>query len=90
MWACADCKHKFVPLEAEKQEPYAFEASMYSSERLKIDPVTGDVSIVTPQREWVGLTLDERLDLAQDVDWAIGAYCDYAQNVENKLKEKNT
>ena len=42
-----------------------------------------------PKREWVGLTLDERLELAQDVDWAAGAYCEYAEAIEAKLKEKN-
>ena len=41
------------------------------------------------KREWVGLTLDERLELAQDVDWAAGAYCEYAEAIEAKLKEKN-
>jgi len=45
----------------------------------------------TPQqRTWVGLTLDERMELAQDVDWAAGAYCEYAEAIEAKLKEKNT
>ena len=42
-----------------------------------------------PQRTWVGLTLDERIELAQDVDWAIGAYCEYAEKIEAKLKAKN-
>jgi hypothetical protein len=37
-------------LEA-KDEPYAFEASMYSNDRMKVDPVTGNVSIGTPQQE---------------------------------------
>jgi len=41
------------------------------------------------KRTWVGLTLDERMELAQDVDWAAGAYCEYAEVVEAKLKEKN-
>jgi hypothetical protein len=43
-----------------------------------------------PQHTWVGLTLDERIELAQDVDWAVGAYCEYAEKIEAKLKEKNT
>jgi len=42
------------------------------------------------QRTWIKLTLDERIELAQDVDWAIGAYCEYAEKIEAKLKEKNT
>ena len=41
------------------------------------------------QRTWFGLTLDERIELAQDVDWAVGAYCEYAEKIEIKLKEKN-
>jgi len=42
------------------------------------------------QRTWVELTLDERIELAQDVDWAAGAYCEYAEKIESKLKDKNT
>ena len=41
------------------------------------------------QRTWVGLTFDERLELADDVDWPAGAYCEYAEKIEAKLKEKN-
>jgi hypothetical protein len=37
-------------LEA-KDEPYALEASMFSNDRVKIDPATGNVSIGTPQQE---------------------------------------
>jgi hypothetical protein len=37
-------------LEA-KDEPYALEASMFSNDRVKVDPVTGNVSIGTPQQE---------------------------------------
>jgi len=37
-------------LEA-KAEPYALEASMFSNDRVKVDPVTGNVSIGTPQQE---------------------------------------
>ena len=45
---------------------------------------------IPPQRTWVGLTLDERIELAEDVDWAAGAYCEYAEKIEAKLKELNT
>jgi hypothetical protein len=41
-------------------------------------------------RPWVGLTLDERIELAQDVDWAAGAYCEYAEKIEAKLRSKNS
>jgi hypothetical protein len=35
----------------EMGKPYAFEASMYSNDRMKVDPVTGNVSIGTPKQE---------------------------------------
>ena len=41
------------------------------------------------QRTWIELTLDERIELAQDVDWAAGAYCEYAEKIEAKLEQKN-
>jgi hypothetical protein len=47
------------------------------------------VALKATQRTWVGLTLDERIDLAKDVDWPVGAYCEYAEKIEAKLKEKN-
>ena len=77
-------------LEA-KDEPYALEASMFSNDRVKVDPVTGNVSIGTPQRTWVGLT-DKDLKLLS-AEWRIvyGAWMDdFAQAIEAKLKEKNT
>ena len=42
------------------------------------------------QRTWIGLTFDERIELAEDVDWPAGAYCEYAEKIEAKLKELNT
>jgi len=77
-------------LEA-KDEPYALEASMFSNDRVKVDPVTGNVSIGTPQRTWVGLT-DKDLKLLS-AEWRIvyGAWMDdFAKDIEAKLKEKNT
>jgi hypothetical protein len=71
-------------LEA-KDEPYAFEASMYSNDRMKVDPVTGNVSIGTPQRTWVGLTDEE---LSQIEGTHLGR--SFAKAIEAKLKEKNT
>jgi hypothetical protein len=72
-------------LEA-KDKPYAFEASMYSNDRMKVDPVTGNVSIGTPQRTWVGLT-DEEINLIySEPQTHIGQY---ARAIEAKLKEKN-
>ena len=77
-------------LEA-KDEPYALEASMFSNDRVKVDPVTGNVSIGTPQRTWIGLT-DKDLKLLS-AEWRIvyGAWMDdFAKDIEAKLKEKNT
>ena len=52
-------------------------------------PSIGDKMYSAPPK-WIGLTFDERLELAQDVDWPAGAYCEYAEKIEAKLKEKNT
>jgi hypothetical protein len=73
-------------LEA-KAEPYALEASMFSNDRVTVDPVTGNVSIGTPQRTWVGLTLEEILETYRGPDGS--DYVDYARGIEAKLKEKN-
>ncbi len=71
-------------LEA-KYEPYALEAYMFSNDRVKIDPVTGNVSIGTPQRTWVGLTDED------EIDWEEGGNLkDLVKSIETKLKEKNT
>jgi hypothetical protein len=71
--------------EEAKDEPYAFEASMYSNDRMKVDPVTGNVSIGTPQRTWVGLTDED------EIDWEEGGNLkDLVKSIEAKLKEKNT
>ena len=51
--------------EEAKDGPYAFEAYMYSNDRVKIDPVTGNVGIGTPQRTWVGLTDEDKFELAK-------------------------
>ena len=72
--------------------------------RLRVDPVTGDVGIGTPQRTWVKLT-DEDMNNALDY-WsdnsrssyggahaANGEYVDMIETwryIEAKLKEKNT
>ena len=79
-----------------QSEPYAAQAAMVASQtqgRMSIDPVTGNVSIgtVKRQREWQGLTDEERL-----ASWN-GIECDleclrpaqYARAIETKLKEKN-
>ena len=52
--------------------------------------ITNEPLLHPPQRTWVGLTLDERIELAQDVDWAAGAYCEYAEKIEAKLRSKNS
>jgi hypothetical protein len=47
-----------------------------------------------PQREWQGLTDEERLRCFDDVDWNKVDWCpdheQYAKAIEAKLKEKNT
>ena len=52
-------------------------------------PLTLNGVALYPQRTWIGLTLDERIELAKDVDWPVGAYCEYAEKIEAKLRSKN-
>jgi hypothetical protein len=54
-WQVIDCPicgggARAFPKQEAKDEPYAFEASMYSNDRIKIDPVTGNVSIGTVKK----------------------------------------
>ena len=78
---CPACDARKLP----EQKPYAFEASMYSNDRMKVDPVTGNVSIGTPQRTWVGLTEAEC-----GVLWKVDMTpFDYYKAIEAKLKAKN-
>ena len=71
-------------------KPYALEASMFSNDRVKVDPVTGNVSIGTPQRTWVGLTDDEIVLIVAECA-ASHQHTDthFARAIEAKLKEKN-
>jgi hypothetical protein len=86
---CNDCNERWELGTAStctcvKNEPYAFEASMYSNDRMKVDPVTGNVSIGTLQRTWVGLTDKEINAAASCQSWK-----PFAKAIEAKLKEKN-
>jgi hypothetical protein len=40
-------------------------------------------------KEWVGLTEDEAIELLPVGDWEIESTLDFAQAIEDKLKEKN-
>jgi hypothetical protein len=42
------------------------------------------------QREWVGLTEDEAIELLPVGDWEIQSTLDFARAIEAKLKEKNS
>ena len=80
-------RHAIKDALKAKDEPYAFEAFMYSNDRVKIDPVTGNVSIGTPQRKWVGLTNDELTDLFYNKN--LGQESAVGQAIA-LLKERNT
>jgi hypothetical protein len=43
-----------------------------------------------PKHEWVGLTVDEILDLLPSTEWKADVTLIFAKAVEAKLKEKNT
>ena len=85
---------KYVALKAAQPEQERFlVATIGNWGRVEwadgVFPSLGDKMYSAP-RTWVGLTLDERIELAKDVDWPVGAYCEYAEKIEAKLKEKNT
>ena len=87
--------------EAEKQ--YAAKAAEleHLSDRLQIDPKTGNVSIgdmkqehvdetAKQRHEWVGLTLDELLELSQPFDGMLPeGWMKLTSAIEAKLKDKN-
>jgi len=79
-------RHAIKAALKAKDEPYAFEAFMYSNDRVKIDPVTGNVSIGTPQRTWIGLTKKE----FEDAVYRLEDLEDCWVAIEAKLKEKNS
>jgi hypothetical protein len=98
---CNDCNEQWElgttsTCTCVKDEPYAFEASMYSNDRMKVDPVTGNVSIGTPQRTWVGLTKEDIVGLFpnaflfNDCDYNTDKLVADVCRIEAKLKEKNT
>jgi hypothetical protein len=51
----------------------------------------GEMQELTPaaQRQWVGLTDDEKQELVSDEIGRVRDYEDYADAIETKLKEKN-
>jgi hypothetical protein len=42
-----------------------------------------------PERQWVGLTEDDAIELLPVGDWEIESTLQFAKNIEAKLKEKN-
>ena len=42
-----------------------------------------------PEKEWIGLTQKETIDLLPDGEWAIEPTLIFAKRIEAKLKEKN-
>jgi hypothetical protein len=87
-----DRHHAIVALrqaieQAEKQEPVKMVAyNCLCGRIMKFESVNG---IVAPQREWVGLT-DEDKQIAFDDTQEGGGFWEFADAIEAKLKEKNT
>ena len=82
---------------AQQQEPVAVVSGYYGGQCviLPIDPArifnSGTVLYTSPQaqRTWVGLTDDERLEVAE-IDGADEWFWKVCKAIEAKLKEKNT
>jgi len=77
----------------EKQEPVAWNSGVLPLYPQIKDGETISVEYLEttpqPQREWVGLTDEERYGLLSKADWAYDPES-YAVVIEAKLKEKNT
>jgi len=88
-------------LQDAQPEPHAEQARRVEQEtqgRMRINPVTGDVSIGSPpytttppaaQREWAGLEAEDLAQIESDDFWSTGNHMAIALAVEAKLKEKN-
>jgi hypothetical protein len=74
-------------LEA-KDEPYAFEASIYSNARMKVDPVTGNVSIGTVTKA-CGLECD-CTDVCEQDDYKAlwQQMCERCDELDKKLAQR--
>ena len=60
--------------------------------RLRVDPVTGDVGIGTPQRTWVGMTDEEKAQFVvayYPSNWDRKTAVSLMNDYEKYLKEKN-
>ena len=77
-------------LAQPEQEPYADKANQLNSDRMQIDPMTGDVSIGTPSKPWVSLTFEEIKNIWVANYHDTDATDAFAYAIEAKLKEKNT
>ena len=94
LYEVVQCRDAITAIKAAleaKDEPYALEASMFSNDRVKVDPVTGNVSIGTRQRTWVGLTDVEIVDIMDaELTTQNTEHFALCRAIEAKLKEKNT
>jgi predicted aldo/keto reductase-like oxidoreductase len=46
--------------------------------------------LAQPEREWVGLTEDEAIELLPVGEWEVESTLDFAKAIDAKLKEKNS
>ena len=81
----AFASHGVVNWIADKQ--FQHEADLYTIPLNPVDSIKSSKTLdAQPQREWVGLTADEFLEITNSQLDKLSALC----LVENKLKEKNT
>ena len=94
---CKNCKDYTIeePLYAQPaQEPVALVIDGVLVKSALPEKYTGHLYITPPQREWVGLTDDETMLLANQTsgqNWGNESHIQrLRKTIENKLKEKNT
>jgi hypothetical protein len=86
------------PQRKPEQEPVAWvcpswlnpDTRKWESESFAPEPIKGWIPLYTAPRQWQGLTEAEKVNVAIDCGCADGAWMDFADAIEAKLKEKNT
>jgi len=77
--------------ELESQEPVGTAGELFTSialERLDFRPST-KIYTTSPQRTWVGLTIDEREQIQQECFGKVPHHVVFAHAIEAKIKQKN-
>ena len=87
---CQQCGGKgCVACDARKQEPVATWENKYGMKEWQVHALRAGWSLPPPQRQWVGLTPQERDEINEQVYGAVPHHVAFHAAIEAKLKELN-